>query len=112
MSHRRKNYIKISPSKARNLLMRNSNILLIDVRTPQEYAAENIPGSINMPVEILEWKIYDLPINPSIPIMVYCRSGVRAAYAASILTHIGFQTVYTLGGILKWPYETVGYAVW
>jgi phage shock protein E len=112
MSRNRKNYIKISPSKGRSLLMRDPDIILIDVRTHEEYAFENIPGSINIPLEVLEWQIFNLPINPYTPVMIYCKSGVRAALAASILIHMGFQTVYTLGGILNWPYETVGYAVW
>lgn len=110
MSRYRENYIKISPSKARKLLKSDPYILLIDVRTPEEYVEENIPGSTNIPLEVLAWEINNLSCSPYTHIMVYCKSGKRAASAATILVQSGFQTVYNLGGINDWPYETVSYA--
>lgn len=107
MGSTRNHYIKISPSKARRLLMEDPYIVLIDVRTPEEYDAEHIPGSINIPVQAIAWEIHEVPICLFTPLIVYCKTGIRACEAASILTRIGFQTVYTFGGIQKWPYETV-----
>ena len=105
MSDYKESYIRISPSKARKLLRKNPYIVLIDVRTPEEYIEGHIPGSINIPLQVLDLEIDNLLIYPYTPIMVYCKTGVRAASAAAILSQMCFQNVYTLGGIEDWPYE-------
>ena len=112
MSSYSESYIKVSPSRARKLLYRDPNILLIDVRDPEEYMDGHIPGSINIPLQVLDFEIDNLPVCPYTTIMVYCKTGVRAATAASILNQEGFQNVYTLGGIENWPYEIISYMGW
>ncbi|MDP4090440.1 MAG: rhodanese-like domain-containing protein [Bacillota bacterium] len=102
-----KNYTRISPATARKLLMSTPGILLIDVRNPEECASGYIPGSINMPLQYLQWGIRNLPVGPYTPIITYCQAGMRAASAATLLVQTGFQNVYTFGGIENWPYEIV-----
>ncbi|WP_163195446.1 rhodanese-like domain-containing protein [Clostridium thermarum] len=105
MSYWKMPYKNILPSRARKLLNHDPNILLIDVRSPEEYMEAHIPGSVNIPIEFLEWEICNLQLSPLIPIMVYCKTGLRATSAAWLLISLGFITVYNLGGIDRWPYR-------
>lgn len=74
--------------------------VLIDVRTPEEYASGHISGAISIAVEELSTRLAEVPGDQ--PIIVYCRSGNRSAAAARILTEAGFSPVYDLGGIQTW----------
>ncbi|MGD8733964.1 MAG: rhodanese-like domain-containing protein [Gammaproteobacteria bacterium] len=87
--------------------------VLIDVREPEEHAAERIPGSVNIPRGILEAEVEPRPelggvTAPELqdrdrPIYLYCRSGGRSALAADSLQQMGFSRVASLaGGILAW----------
>lgn len=84
----------------------DSTIILIDVRTVEEYEAEHIPGAINLPVEEIGDLIGDEITNKSTKIILYCRSGNRSAQAASILSNMGYLSVFDMGGIIDWPYAT------
>jgi phage shock protein E len=97
----------ISPKDAKDLLAADKSVLLIDVRTPQEYAEVRIPGSILAPLDILSLKIQDIAPSKDTKLIVYCRSGARATSACTQLAHLGYTNVSNLGGIMTWPYETV-----
>lgn len=71
---------------------------LLDVRSPMEFAMEHIPGSTNIPVNELSFRLEELKELPT-PIVVYCMSGGRSAMAVSILQHAGFTGVFNGGGI-------------
>jgi len=77
--------------------------LLIDVRTPEEFASGHIDGSVNIPVEEMPGRLDEIPGDA--PIVVYCRSGNRSATAARILKNDGYAPVYDLGGIQDWVAE-------
>lgn len=77
--------------------------LLIDVRTPEEFASGHIDGSVNIPVEEMPERLDEIPGDA--PIVVYCRSGNRSASAARILTDAGYAHVYDLDGIQAWIAE-------
>ncbi|MDX2140203.1 MAG: rhodanese-like domain-containing protein [Chloroflexota bacterium] len=81
--------------------------ILVDVRTPEEYAEGHIAGSVNIPLQGLENRLSEFPTDR--PIVVYCRSGNRSAQAATILQGAGFTPVYDLGGIIDWT--TQGYSI-
>jgi rhodanese-related sulfurtransferase len=81
--------------------------ILVDVRTPEEYAEGHIAGSVNIPLQGLESRLAELPTDR--PIVFYCRSGNRSAQAASILQGAGFAPVYDLGGIIDWTAQ--GYSI-
>ena len=82
-----------------------SKMILIDVRTPEEYASGHINKSINIPIQIFEEEMKAKNYPKDSFIVVYCKSGVRSKKAAQILDSLGFTNVYTLGGIMDWPYE-------
>ncbi len=82
--------------------------MLLDVRTPQEYAAGHIKGAKLIPVDELERHLAELPKDRQI--YVYCHSGRRSARAAKLLAAHGFTRVENmLGGIVAW--KDAGYPV-
>ena len=97
----------ITPSEYQQDFGAGSEHVLIDVRTPDEFASGYIYNAINIAVETLEDRLDEVPND--IPIVVYCRSGNRSAVAAEILVSAGYQPVYDLGGIKTWIEE--GYPV-
>jgi rhodanese-related sulfurtransferase len=78
--------------------------LLVDVRSPSEFAERRIAGSINIPVEDLQRRLSELPKRP---LVVYCHTGVRAGFATSILRKAGFE-VHNLGSIARWVRDPSG----
>jgi phage shock protein E len=63
--------------------------LVLDVRSPEEYAAGHVPGAINVPHRDVEAWLARTPPDPAREIVVYCRSGVRAALALDTLSRLG-----------------------
>jgi len=74
--------------------------LLLDVRLPDEFSQEHLPGAINIPVQVLPDRLAEVPSDR--PVVFYCRSGNRTKKAAEILMQAGYQTLYDLGGIIQW----------
>ncbi|MCB9137152.1 MAG: rhodanese-like domain-containing protein [Caldilineaceae bacterium] len=73
---------------------------LVDVRTAQEFSQGRIPGAINISLQELQQKLNRIPADK--PVVVYCRSGNRSAFAARTLLQAGYEEVYDLGGIMDW----------
>lgn len=71
--------------------------LFVDVRTPAEYAQNGLPGSVNIPLHELTFRISEFG-NPEDSILLYCRTGNRSSQAQRILEQYGFQEVQDLGG--------------
>jgi NADPH-dependent 2,4-dienoyl-CoA reductase/sulfur reductase-like enzyme/rhodanese-related sulfurtransferase len=79
---------------------------IVDVRTPAEYAAGHLAGSLHIPIDELRDRICEL--DPQKETVVYCRVGFRGYLAALILQHHGFEHVLNLsGGILVCPENAV-----
>lgn len=95
----------ITPKEAKTQLT-EKNTKLIDVRTPDEYRTKRIPGSVNIPLDEIEKAERAVPQKDT-TLFVYCLSGARASSACSRLVKMGYTHVYNLGGITRWPYETV-----
>ena len=94
-------YTTISVSDARAMLQFSSNVLVVDVRTTEEYAQGHLKGAINIPLSDLPLRIGALEHNR--PILVYCQTGIRGAQASTILVKAGFTKVFNLeGGITAW----------
>jgi NADPH-dependent 2,4-dienoyl-CoA reductase/sulfur reductase-like enzyme/rhodanese-related sulfurtransferase len=71
---------------------------LLDVRNPQEIAAEAVPGAVNIPLPLLRSRLAELPRDREIAVI--CRSAVRAYYATRILLQHGFKAKNISGGML------------
>lgn len=73
--------------------------MVIDVRTPGEYATGHYTGAVNIPVQELESRLAEVGSDKKKAIVVYCASGMRSAQAAKILTAAGFTDVTNGGGL-------------
>lgn len=91
----------ISPNQyVSNFSQAEAAHLLVDVRTPEEFASGHIAGSVNIPLNELPSRMSELPTDQ--PVVLYCRSGNRSAQAADILRRAGYNQIYDLGGIISW----------
>jgi rhodanese-related sulfurtransferase len=102
-------YRKISPQLAKEMMDSGEALIIVDVRTPFEYAQGHIPGAILIPNETISTdknRPENLPKLDAV-ILVYCRSGNRSSQAARKLVSLGYVNVYDFGGIHDWPYEIV-----
>lgn len=75
--------------------------LVLDVRTPSEYSAGHVPGAINIPHTELENRLDEIGQRRDIEIVVYCRTGRRAAMAEALLLEADFSRVRDLKGHMK-----------
>lgn len=116
--------MKIDAVDVQEMLANDPHMLLVDVRTREEYDAGHIPGAGCMPVEdicdclydealaergldtIAQAKGMELSDDASV-IVLYCRSGARSATALQHMEAIGYVNVYDAGGIIDWPYDVV-----
>ncbi|MFC7549262.1 rhodanese-like domain-containing protein [Plantactinospora sp. GCM10030261] len=76
---------------------------LLDVRTPGEFETFHIPGSYNVPLDLLKEHREELRRQLDQDVVLICRSGARAAQAEQALTGVGLPNVKVLGGgIMAW----------
>ncbi len=96
-----RNFEVVEPKVAYEMLGKDNNITLLDVRTPQEFQHDGkITGAKLIPLSLLPKSLDQL--DRSKKILVYCRSGNRSVAAARILVGEGFRTMNLSGGILAW----------
>ena len=100
-------YRQISMDEAITMMEEEYSYIILDVRTPEEFADKHIPGAINIPNETISTEeIPELP-NKDQLILVYCRSGNRSKQASEKLVALGYTNIVEFGGINDWPGETV-----
>lgn len=81
----------------------SSQVVVVDVRTPEEYSKAKIAGSISIPLDQLEQKSDLVLQDKNQPVLVYCLSGSRSQAAADILSKKGYQEIYNLThGLMEW----------
>ena len=90
---------QISAAKARALLQEGA--LIIDVRTPGEYAADRLPNTINIPTHDLARRIQRHAPQKDRPILLHCLSGARSAVACRTLRQLGYTNVHNLGSLAR-----------
>ena len=100
-------YRKISAADAKARMDSGDEIIILDVRTEEEYDAGHITDAILVPNETIIDEQPELLPDLDAEILVYCRSGNRSAQAAKKLIAIGYTNVVDFGGIIDWPYEVV-----
>ena len=98
-------YRQISMDEAAIIMSEQSGYISLDVRRPDEFAAGQIPGAINVPNESIGTDaIPELPDKSQL-ILVYCRSGRRSKEASEKLVAQGYTNIVEFGGILDWKGE-------
>jgi phage shock protein E len=87
----------VDGAQARELVKKGAH--LVDVRTPEEYAAKHVDGAQNVPVDVVD----KADLGPKdTPLVVYCQSGRRAARAVEVLRAKGYTNVSDLGAMSNW----------
>ena len=100
-------YRQISTDEAIAIMEEENDYIILDVRTPEEFAEKHIPDAINIPSETIGTEpILELPDKEQL-ILVYCRSGNRSKQASEKLVRLGYTNIVEFGGINDWPGETV-----
>ena len=98
----------IGMEEYRKIVENPGDILIVDVREPQEYVAGHVPGAINIPRGVLEfqiWKHVGYPAAPDLgkPLVLQCQSGNRASLAAQTLREPGFtDTTAVVMSLEEW----------
>lgn len=88
-------------------LMEKDAVVVIDVRTAEEYANTHIEGAYSMPLDtLLQNEQLPLLKENDTPVLVYCRSGRRSGLAMHNMSKAGYKNVFNMGGINTWEYGT------
>ncbi len=80
----------------------NNGAVVVDVRTEEEFGEEHYPNAICVPVNEIMQRADEIGQNDK-PVVLYCASGARSAYAARILKSLGFAKVVNAGGLYDMP---------
>ena len=116
--------MEISPSEVAEMLEYDPHMLLVDVRTREEFEAGHIPGAGCFPVEELTDCLFDQVVSEegldaiahmhgmeyaddASILVFYCDSGNRSAKAVQHLEALGYVNAYDMGGLCDWPYDLV-----
>lgn len=95
--------IQLAAADFKQRLDTGTTKIIIDVRTPEEFATGYINGASNINVNDKNFKDHVSLLDKNTPVYVYCKGGLRSATAATALQELGFTTVYDLkGGIMAW----------
>jgi rhodanese-related sulfurtransferase len=86
----------VQPSKARSLIEDGARV--IDVRTPEEFAAGHLAGATNIDVQAADFHERVGELDPKDTYILYCRSGSRAGAAADMMADMGFDHLVNAGG--------------
>ena len=98
-------YQQITAQEAKAIMDTETDYVIIDARTEEEFATGHIENAILIPeYEIAARAEAELPDKDAL-ILVYCRSGRRSKIASEELVKLGYTNVKEFGGIIDWPYE-------
>lgn len=98
--------VRIDARQAKAKIDEDSNVVILDVRTSEEYAESHIPNAKLLPLDSIGNALRVIPDKDK-TYLVYCLSGSRSAAASKQLVKMGYKHVYNFGGITSWPYKTV-----
>jgi len=110
LSRARSQITEVSVEQANQLLKTNKNIVLIDIRTKEEWNGGHIPGAVHLARGMLEFLVERKVKDKNQSILVYCRSGARGALGTLTLQKMGYTNVKNIAGaFLAW--KKAGYAI-
>ena len=86
----------IDSARAEELIASVDDLVVLDVRTPEEFAAGGLPGAILIDINNPSFTSEVSALDADLPYLVYCRSGNRSATAVEIMEDLGFTEIYEL----------------
>ena len=89
------------PTLLKRMEQKDPSMIVLDVRTPEEFAAGHIPGAVNIPYTHLPARISELPDAGEKDIVIYCTVGIRAERGAERLRENGFTRLLHLDGDMQ-----------
>lgn len=105
----KKNVCEITVAEAKEILD-SGEYLFIDCREPKEYKMGHVPGAINIPRGLLEFKIDKKVPDKNQNIVMYCKTGGRSCLSSCTLCRMGFKNVKSMAGGWK-AWEKAGYPI-
>jgi rhodanese-related sulfurtransferase len=91
---------QLTAKEVEALLHEGNSLNIIDVREVEEVATGKIPGAVNIPLGLLEFRMHELDKEKEY--IVVCRSGARSARAVQFLESYGYNVINMTGGMLEW----------
>ncbi len=85
----------LPPEQARAYL--KAGAVLVDVRTPEEFAAQSLPGALNIPLDRVQSDIANLVADKSTVVLLHCRTGRRSGIAEKELRALGYTNAFNIG---------------
>ncbi len=93
---------EVSPQQVRERIQRGEQLVLLDVREPNEWNLGRLPGAVHIPRGIMETSV-EARVPRGAQVVIYCASGNRSALAADTLAQMGYQHVSSMsGGFRDW----------
>ena len=93
---------QISQQEAAEIMEKEPEALILDVRTPEDFAQGHIAGALNLPNESISQQNLSLLPDKDQTILIYCRSGNRSKQASRKLVDLGYTDILEFGGINTW----------
>lgn len=94
---------KLDPQNFDKKLKESKETILIDVRTPAEYAQGHLANAVSIDIYANDFKSRIGKLDKTKPVFVYCKAGSRSGSAVNIMEEMGFKEIYDLsGGIIGW----------
>ena len=100
-------YTEITQKEAKDMMDSKEELVILDVRTEEEYLEGHIENAILLPVDEISNRAGEILPDKDKKILVYRRSGRRSKLASEELVELGYTNVYEFGGIIDWKYEIV-----
>ncbi len=100
-------YEQITAEQAKKLMDTETDYIILDTRTEEEFAEGHIENAILIPHDEIALRAEKELSDKEQLILVYCRSGNRSKQASQALAELGYTNVKEFGGIIDWEYGTV-----
>lgn len=96
---------QIDAEAAKKIMDEESDYVILDVRTQDEYDQGHIPGAVLLPHDVVSKEAEKILPRKDQLVLVYCRRGNRSKQASQALVDLGYTNVVEFGGINDWPYD-------
>lgn len=101
-------YTHLSQDEAKKIIQTEASVIILDVRTPEEYEKKHIKNSVLLPIEELRNGNFAMLTDKNQKILIYCWTGRRAEASAEILAKENYTNVFEFGGLVDWTGEVEG----